>query len=263
MQDLGGCRAILSDIDEVYRVYELYRGATEDDNLFKDEMASSLKCYDYIRDPKPDGYRGIHIVGRYSARFDKNVPWNGHRIEIQVRTRLQHAFATAVETVTTFTRAPLKFGSGPERWRRFFSLVGSAFAHSENSPPVPGTPEDFDVLLTELRDLTRELKVRPRLRAWTKALKTLPRRNLKGAQWLLLVLDVKANTINVTGFADRAKASKAIAQIETSRNAADLDAVLVGVPSAKDLRAAYPNYYADTRGFLTALDEVLRGGSRT
>ncbi len=29
----------------------------------------SLKCHDYIRAPKDDGYRGIHIVVRYSARI--------------------------------------------------------------------------------------------------------------------------------------------------------------------------------------------------
>ena len=119
MQDLGGCRAIVSSIEAVDRLYELYRGDSPD--LFGSE--GTLKCYDYIRTPKPDGYRGIHVVGRYTARAVTNEPWNGQRIEIQLRSQLQHAFATAVETVTTFTRQPLKFGAGPDKWRRFFSSV--------------------------------------------------------------------------------------------------------------------------------------------
>jgi (p)ppGpp synthase/HD superfamily hydrolase len=98
MQDLGGCRAILKSIDSVYRVASLYRAPVSDSE-------SSLKYYDYIKSPKADGYRGIHIVGRYHARVEKNEPWNGHRIEIQLRSQLQHAFATAVETATTFTRS--------------------------------------------------------------------------------------------------------------------------------------------------------------
>ena len=101
MQDLGGCRAILSSIESVKRLASFYR------NPIRGEQGQS-KCYDYIENPKPDGYRGIHIVGRYRARITNNDIWNGQRIEIQLRTKLQHAFATAVETVATFTRSGLK-----------------------------------------------------------------------------------------------------------------------------------------------------------
>src|SRR5271166_4137199 len=129
MQDLGGCRAIMASVNAVEQLYDLYHVGTGD--LFESE--GKLKCYDYIREPKSDGYRGIHVVGRYSARAQKNEAWNGHRIEIQLRSQLQHAFATAVETVTTFTRLPLKFGAGPVEWRRFFTLMGSAFAIREKT----------------------------------------------------------------------------------------------------------------------------------
>jgi len=116
MQDLGGCRAIFSSVDSVARVANLYRQSLSD-------TETGLKCYDYIKNPKPDGYRGIHIVGRYCARVEKNEVWNGQRIEIQLRSQLQHAFATAVETATTFTRSKLKFGGGAVKWRRFFALM--------------------------------------------------------------------------------------------------------------------------------------------
>jgi hypothetical protein len=141
MQDLGGCRAILSSVKEVERLYEIYKGS---ETLFG--SSTQPKCYDYIRHPKPDGYRGIHIVGRYTAHIDSREPWNGHRIEIQARSRLQHAFATAVETVTTFTREPLKFGAGPVPWRRFFSLWvrrwPSARAQHSLKEPQP-MPENY------------------------------------------------------------------------------------------------------------------------
>jgi hypothetical protein len=252
MQDLGGCRAILSSASSVQQLFELYRGG--DSLLFDSE--GSLKCYDYVSRPKPDGYRGIHVVGRFSARSEHRDSWNGYRIEIQLRSRLQHAFATAVETVTTFTRQPLKFGAGPAPWRRFFSLMGSALAIREGTRLVPGTPSDPDELVKELRDAARSLKVRQRLKAWSDALQSLPRRNVDNFQWLLLVLDLKANTINVTGFSDGQRASEAVAEIE-QRKFKDLDAVLVWVNSARDLRAAYPNYYADTSQFLKALNDAI------
>jgi hypothetical protein len=252
MQDLGGCRAILRNVEAVDRVYELYRGPQD---LFESEGA--LKSFDYIRSPKPDGYRGIHVVGRYRARLQKNEPWNGHRIEIQLRSRLQHAFATTVETVTTFTRHQLKFGGGPTQWRRFFALMGSALALREGTPLVPGTPEASEELTRELRELTKELKVRPRLAGWARALRKLPRRNVKTFNWLLLVLNVSDSTIKVTGFADRAKAANAVVDIERLKRD-DLDAVLVWVDTVRDLKAAYPNYYADTGEFIDALNQALR-----
>ena len=251
MQDLGGCRAILPDVNAVDAIYGMYRG---DEPLLGGE--GSLKCYDYIREPKEDGYRGIHVVGRYSPRIAAREPWNGHRIEIQLRSRLQHAFATTVETVTTFTKEPLKFGAGPVKWRRFFALMGSALAAREATQLVPGTPTDPTELVKELRDTTRTLKVRQRLQGWTDAVRTLPRKNVEGFKWLLLVLDLERNTVKVQGYSSRGEASKVIAEIEQSKND-DLDAVLVWVRSVSDLRAAYPNYYADTREFIQALDHAL------
>jgi putative GTP pyrophosphokinase len=250
MQDLGGCRAIFSEISSVIRVYDLYRLTP----LLPEE--GSLKCYDYIQNPKEDGYRGIHVVARYHPRIEAREPWDGYRIEIQLRTSLQHAFATAVETVTTFTHAPLKFGAGPAEWRRFFSLMGSALAIREKTALVPDIPENEGEIIAELREAANHLRVRQRLQGWTNALEKLPNQHMKNSQWLLLVLDTSQNTVKATGYEDRNEASQAIAKIEKSKRT-DLDAVLVWVSSIRQLRAAYPNYYADTKKFLAALDSAL------
>ena len=259
MQDLGGCRAIMPDIQSLNALFSIYR-ATNDDFVQAD---GGMKCYDYVRFPKDDGYRGIHLVGRYKARAKTNEHWNGQRIEIQLRTQLQHAFSTAVETVTAFTRAPLKFGGGPADWRRFFSLVGTMFALQEGTPPVPDTPSNSDELRIELRRLMGLLRVRKRLRGWTKALSVLPRKEMADARWILLVLDVDADTIRTTGFTDPKKAVKAVTEIESSPEATHLDAVLVSVNSIQSLRAAYPNYYADTAAFVKALNAALRGHQKS
>jgi len=253
MQDLGGCRAIFNRVESVIKVAELYR-----QSVYAAE--SGLKCYDYIQFPKPDGYRGIHIVGRYRARVEKNEIWNGQRIEIQLRSKLQHAFATAVETATTFTRSKLKSGGGEIKWRRFFALTSSAIAVREGCQIVPETPQRIDDLVGELRELTRELKVRQLLRGWTDAVKTLPKSTIAKASWLLLVLDVEGKTIKVTGFSDRRKAAKELSQIERD-GAAQVDAVLVWVNSIHKLKSAYPNYYADTAAFLDALEFSLAKGN--
>lgn len=133
--------------------------------------------------------------------------------------------------------------------------MGSALATREGTPLVEGMPTDQRLLAKELRELTKELRVRQRLRGWTDALRTLPTRNIKGFKWLLLVLDLEANTIKVTGFADRQMASQAVAKLEQLKS---VDAVLVWVKSVKYLKVAYPNYYADTRGFIDAVNVAVR-----
>jgi hypothetical protein len=248
----------MPDIQSLAMLLSIYR-ATNDDFV---QSEGGMKCYDYVKFPKEDGYRGIHLVGRYKARAKKNEDWNGQRIEIQLRTQLQHAFSTAVETVTAFTRTPLKFGGGPAEWRRFFSLVGSLFAVQEGTPQVPGTPSDQAELKIELRRLMASLKVRKRLRGWTKALSVLPRKEMADARWILLVLDVAADTIQTTGFIDVRMAVRSVSAIETSPEASHLDAVLVSVNSIHSLRSAYPNYYADTRAFIAALNKALRVGEK-
>ena len=57
-------------------------------------------------------------------------------IELQIRTRLQHAWATAVETMGIFIDHSLKSSQGPQDWLDFFSLVGNAFAYIEGSPTL-------------------------------------------------------------------------------------------------------------------------------
>jgi ppGpp synthetase/RelA/SpoT-type nucleotidyltranferase len=245
MQDLGGCRAIVSEIKTVRNLQEMYCG----NELLLLEENSSVKPYDYITHPKSDGYR--NIVARYHPRKAERSPWDGQRIEIQLRTKLQHAFATAVETVTTFTRMPLKFGAGPTEWRRFFSLMGSALALRECTPLVENTPHTETELIAELRTAANELNVRNKLRGWSDALHKLPRKHIKDFKLLLLTLNTTKNTIGVNGFQDRKQAADALTAMEQSKRT-DIDAVLVWVDSIKNLRAAYPNYYADTGEFINA-----------
>ncbi|MBU6438396.1 MAG: hypothetical protein KGQ77_12790, partial [Betaproteobacteria bacterium] len=63
--------------------------------------------------------------------------FNNQKIEVQLRTRLQHAWATAVEIVDAFTgqalKSGLKLNSGDPKWRRFFALMSSVIAIREKN----------------------------------------------------------------------------------------------------------------------------------
>ena len=84
----------------------------------------------YIKEPNPDtGYRGIHLIYKYNS--SKTPQYNDLLIEVQLRTRLQHLWATAVETVGMFTQNRLKFNQGDDVCLRFLKLVSIIFAAEE------------------------------------------------------------------------------------------------------------------------------------
>ena len=105
-----------------------------------------------ISNPKADGYRSFHLVSKYRSNLPDKQVYDGLRIEIQIRSQLQHAWATAVETISTFTDQALKSGLGDDRWKRFFALMGSLMALREGCPIVPNTP-------TEKKELIKEISI--------------------------------------------------------------------------------------------------------
>lgn len=257
MQDIGGCRAVLATIDEVeHLVREYERG-----NLRNAKSGPEfVKKYDYLNSPKPDGYRGVHLVYRYRSRADHPAIWNGLRVEIQIRSQLQHAWATAVETVSTFTGQQLKADEGREAWKRFFALMGSALARRENRPTVKDTPASEERLVAEVRKLNNRLGVDTSLSAWQTAVRFLGTEHGKAASHFLLILDQEKLTMTVTSYTKREQ-EKASAKYleyekEVERNP-NLNVVLASVESIAALRSAFPNYYADTTAFRQALTEVL------
>lgn len=134
MHDIGGCRVIMQNINHVDRLVTAYKDSAAKNPNVRNEF---VRDYDYVQFPKPDGYRSVHLVYKYRSPALDRQAWNGLRIEIQIRSRLQHAWATAVESVDTFTKQALKSNVGNPDWKRFFALMGSVIAIKENKPTVP------------------------------------------------------------------------------------------------------------------------------
>jgi len=251
MQDIGGCRAIVHTVDQVNQLADIYKlGSTR----IRHKLVGQKN---YILQPKLDGYRSRHLIYRYVS--DKNEVYNDLKIEIQIRTILQHAWATAVETVDAFTDQALKSSRGSEDWKRFFQLVGTEIAYREKSPLIPRISIDRKQWILELKDCANALKVRATLLGFADTLRAVtPNKNF---QYFLLSLDQKAEQLSITGYNQKelAKASKAYAtQEKIIRQKKAGDAVLVSVESLGDLRRAYPNYFADTAIFIKILDECMK-----
>ncbi|MCX5991709.1 MAG: RelA/SpoT domain-containing protein [Chloroflexi bacterium] len=251
IQDIGGCRAIVHTVNDANQLVDMLKTSRIRHKLTHED--------DYIQHPKDDGYRSRHLVYRYFS--DRNQIFNHMKIEVQIRTSLQHAWATAVETVDTFTQQGLKSGKGYADWKRFFQLMGDEMAFHENTPLVPGTPADRQELLRELTGYANRLQVKARLEGFADALKftgdVLPSKT----GYILLSLDVTTDTLTIDSYAKNEfqLASNDLELREKEiREKIGMDAVLVSVDSISNLRRAYPNYFADTHSFIEELESALR-----
>jgi hypothetical protein len=259
MQDIGGCRAVVRNVRAVRRVVRAYEDAVA---RSPNRGAEFVKKYDYIQAPKADGYRSIHFVYKYRSSSRKHSIWNGQRIEIQIRSRWQHAWATAVETVDTFAKQALKVGGGAEGWRRFFLLMSNAIAIFENQPECPGCPTNYLELKKEVRAFVKREKVIALLRGWSEAMTVLPTATGDRGAVYLLYLDPGEDRVKITGFStiQEAKASDIYLSTEKAiqEQGQASQAVLVSTSSLQALRSAFPNYFADTRVFLDLVEIVTR-----
>lgn len=251
MQDIGGCRAILSDVGDVTKlVNDGYLGGNLKHILHTND--------DYILNPKPSGYRGRHLIYVYYS--DKVETYNGLKIEMQFRSQYQHAWATAVEVVGTFTRQALKSSQGEGDWLRFFQLMSSAIAKMEDCPAVPTTPARDEDLVAELREVENSVDAVRRLRTFSIAPEEVEFADVKNAKYYLLELNVDTGELDIQAFTGREIEKASDQYLEAEKKVTrETDAVLVSVESIAALRKAYPNYYADTDTFVYLVEQALEG----
>jgi hypothetical protein len=251
MQDIVGCRAILSDIEPLNALKGLYKAG-----YGKHEL---LDRANYIDNPKDDGYRSYHLIYGYDADDDR---WGGRKVEIQLRTQLMHCWATAVETVDVFLKEGLKQHAGSPEWSRFFCLMSSMFALREGCRPVRHTPKTEDELVAELDQLDDALGgVATRLRAFNQTLSIAHAAPTKDLKLYYIVLSLNTSipsepVLNWYGFKKREVAEANALTLEEER--LGNDAVMVSVSETSKLAQAYPNYFLDTNYFCEMLESFLQ-----
>jgi len=261
MQDIGGCRAVMRTVAQVKELQVYYESKI-------DFLHQGPEKKDYVLNPKPlTGYRGVHLVYRYKTDRDTTAVYNGLKIEMQLRSQYQHAWATAVETVGAFVGQALKSTQGDQDWLDFFKLMGSVIAVRERCPTVPGTPSKRRELREQLEYFASKMDVDQRLQRYSVAVTQIQQRarRRQDHKYFLLQLDPAAEKLTITGFPawDFPAAQKKYAEAEaTARISAGKDAVLVSVDSLTALEKAYPNYFADTRMFALLMNQELAGRTR-
>lgn len=256
MQDIAGVRVVVKDLRELKLLVKELKNS-----ILKHELKSE---YDYLANPKESGYRGVHLIYNYSDLNNKKT--NGLLVEIQIRTKLQHSWATAVETMSTFLGTNLKFDEGQPKWLNYFSLTSSAFSFFENTNQIPKYEK-----LTKFETFERAIyeynynKIEDRLTAYSLAADIICEDSDQNHKFHLVVLDIKKRIVEIKSFTEGEFELANEHYTENERMNAENPSnqiVLVSTESIHELRDAFPNYFLDTKDFLLNMRRVKKSFSQ-
>jgi ppGpp synthetase/RelA/SpoT-type nucleotidyltranferase len=268
MNDIGGCRAIVDSISNVYKLVESYKKYDSRYNKYVgNQCCHPYDKYDYIKSPQETGYRGIHLVYKYCYGFNRESPYaafNGLKVEIQIRTLLQHAWATAVETVDLFENQGLKFGKGTQEWKTFFRLASRAIAHIENAPLVKGTPTNLAQLKQSLKQYSHLINAIESLGKATMLLANIHTAeegmHPDTAEYNILHLDISKKSVSVYSYEknllERAQAARSELELLTKDDPMQQVVMVTTTGPFADLQKAYPNYFLDISSFLKVIQNL-------
>ena len=252
MQDIAGCRVIVDNLDHLYQFKKLM-----DEGQFNHELKYEK---DYIKEPKSDGYRGIHQIYQYQVEPRKghaseHQPWNGMRVEIQYRTVSQHIWATAVETAGLLTTNNPKFKQGSKSFVDFFAVCSemiARYAENSNSCMKSATNSHLIDEFNRLNAETHVIDIFENVNAQVTGDKfdktsilIFHSEDSEGGSRV----EVRSyDSINV-GIRDYN-----ILEREFSGKA---DLVLVKADAQENMRSAYRNYFADTTDFVQTIRSAM------
>ncbi len=267
MQDIGGCRVVLSSQKKLNQTVRELRKLSS----FKNHQGN-IRYKDYIKKPKEDGYRSYHIIGGFLDNEGDNK-----NIEIQLRTRIQHYWATALEIVDLFTDQALKSNQGDEAWRIFFKNVSEQFSIMDDIHLFDSLSEqdqhkvyqsklmsnkDFLKSCKIAKDYCIQLDVIEKLNAFAGSLMVIDDQLAESTDtsgYSLLKINVKKHTLESAIFSgddsELAEEEYIKAEKEASSNHS-IAVALVSSTTVGDIREAYPNYFADSGEFLKHLDFI-------
>ncbi len=161
MQDIAGCRAIVKSTKQLFALKKRLESSRS--------VHQIINTRDYLTIPKEDGYGGIHLIYSCYKGHDDEHSWKGAKVEVQLRTELQHAWATSLEIIDTLMGMNLKTSKeGHLEWRRFFAISGRLVAHEEKLCEL--SDNELLELRNEITVLEQELEVRRNIARYSMAI---------------------------------------------------------------------------------------------
>jgi putative GTP pyrophosphokinase len=244
MDDVAGCRLIFHSIESLIDFREDFLRAK-----FKHRRRNSKEKYDYIATPKATGYRGIHDVYEYNVNSKTGASLAGLNIEIQYRTFIQHAWATAVEIIGSITENQPKFQRGDKRYERAMALASEILARAYENSKGPFPEASDREILQEFLALDTEIKLLNMLRGLNQASGTISRKKN------VILIFPNDGELQIKSFENATDALKSLFQLENENPNADI--VLVKADTTEQVQLAFRNYFSDAKEFIEKIDNAI------
>jgi putative GTP pyrophosphokinase len=241
MDDVAGCRLIFENIESLRKFRADFHKAR-----FRHKRRNDAEKYDYIAKPKATGYRGIHDIYEYNVNSPEGKHLAGLYIEIQYRTAVQHAWATAVEVIGFITESQPKFQKGDARYQRAMSLASEILSRSHENTLGP-LPEISDRdLVEEFLSVEKELSLLQTLRALNHAETEISDKKNTILNFF------KSGELEIKTFFYETDALRELFDLE--KKYPNNDVVLVRAETGEQVRSAFRNYFKDAREFIDLVE---------
>lgn len=249
MQDIGGFRIVVKDTKDLSRLKKLIEQKKET-HSYKLEYLD-----DYVSEPRQSGYRSIHYIYTFRSKMQR---CDSLKLELQIRTKLQHNWATAVETAGIYTKTSLKSSKGPDEWLDFLKVVSSLFAIKEKLPVLNiHNDKTMHQLMVESFNYTHKLNIIPILKGLRISANHIESDKLEG-DYFIINISFTEKVVNIMIFKRRDFNAATDEYLKLEKNIKDSEnaVVFVSATSIKSLKKAYPSYFLDTSEFISALEKM-------
>ena len=222
MWDIAGCRCILNSTDED-KLYVLLK-------KIQKEYGRNCKVKDYVAEQKASGYRSIHV---YVKDHQTQKP-----IEIQIRNKAQHNWATLVEIVDLLFGTKNKECGAESQLGRFLYLYSKA----ENL-----TKEEF----SEMLKIERKVKVFERMsnvltRNYLNIRRQWLKQKTKGSYF---VITANKNGSEIVSFPSFKEAETSYYEKYLANSDSNIVLTHLRMPDFNQISMAYSNYVLAMHAF--------------
>ncbi len=257
MNDIGGCRAIFPDLKSLKQVSAQLQMISD-----KEGRARIKNIDDYIENPKTNdcGYRSLHIIYRYDHASGKSF-----NIEVQLRTRFQHLWATTVEIVDILENANIKthsHGANEDKsaqqvkWEELLSIMSRNIAAVEGD--IIFTEEDRVQISTRLYQLNDELNALNKLKSFKLLSNKVKVCHNSEREYILLIVDERLLRLTTYEFSTYDFAIFNYNNVEKmNRNRSGVNILLISTKDVSQLSEAYPNYLGDCASFINLFKDAM------
>ena len=263
IHDIAGTRIIFENIKSL----EDYIDILENTELvnFKEKINEDKNRYNYIKNPKSDGYRSIHKVFYYSSNIpystlnEKRFNLGNKKIELQLRTRLQHIWATTVEIYDIINKSNIKTGTHNKLETKeglFFKKCSLVFEGIESN--------DVEKIKININEIFRDkdlVEIYNRLKGIKNIKNIQLPKTLGSDEVFILITDLNkgkttfftTDPIEKNDKQDTFLINASYRRLEEKNTKGEYILLLLTLGDIKKLKNVYPNYFLNTNEFISIL----------